>query len=94
MAEIGAIGGYGVESRFRTAAPVAGRDAFLLGAHGLEKEFRMRCEDIAREKSVGGMEFVFVIDARRFHVVLEIDGRAVCEMFQDIVAWAAAGMEA
>ena len=94
MAEIGAICGDGVESRFRAATPVAGSDAFLLVPHRLDKEFRMSREDIAREKIVGGVEFVFVVDARRLHVVLEFNGRAVCEMFQDIVARPAAGMEA
>jgi hypothetical protein len=93
VAEIGAIGGDGVESRFRSAAPVASGDAFLLGTHRLDKEFWMRCEDIAREKIMGGMEFVFVINVRRFHVVLEINGRAISEMLQYIMAGATAGME-
>ena len=54
----------------------------------------MRIEDIAWEKIVGGMEFVFVVDARRFHFFMEFRGRAVAEMLQNVVAGAAAGMEA
>ena len=94
VAEIGAIGGDGVESCFRAAAPIASGDAFLLGAHWLNKVFWMCSEDVAREKIVRGMKFVFVVDSRRFHVVLEINGRTIREMLQHIVAGAAAGMEA
>ena len=93
MAEIGAIGGDGVESRFRAAAPIAGDDALLLAAHRLDKEFRMCCEEIAWEKIVGGMEFVFVINSRSFHVVLEINGCAISKMLQDVVSRTTAGME-